>query len=309
MKSPNDRTVRKHKSGCWIISGGVIILALTPICLLSFIWMWIQLRPQPKPITQTLFEGITYEREVRSEPRPMVIHTVTIDTKAPGISFLVTPGDANDTLPLEARTTSQFLSEFDLQLAVNGDGFEPWYSRGIFNFYPHKGDPVAPIGLAASKGNIYSQETDDEPKLFISRTNQAQFNTPTGKIYNIISGNLMLVVQGNRVLTSSQTSVINGDTPHPRTALALDKARRRLIIIVVDGRQPNYSQGATLTELAEIIISKGGHYGMNMDGGGSSTLVKEGAAGLATAINSPIHQNIPLRQRPVGNHLGVYAER
>ena len=275
--------------------------------MLSLAWMWVQLRPQPKPINQTLYEGITYEREVRSEPRPMVIHTVTIDTKAPGISFLVTPGDAEEPLPLRARTTSQFLNEFDLQIAVNGDGFEPWYSNGFFSYYPHKGDPVAPIGFAASKGNNYSQETDDEPTLFISRTNKAHFNSPIGKIYNAISGNLMLVVQGKSVINSTEASIIEGDIPQPRTALALDKTGRRIIIIVVDGRQPNYSQGATLSELAEIIISKGGHFGMNMDGGGSSTLVKAGGAGLSNLINSPIHQSVPLRQRPVGNHLGVYS--
>jgi len=307
MKPPADLSTRKRKSGCRLFGCSALILAFIPICLLSFAWMWVQLRPQPKPLNQTLYEGITYEREIRSEPRPMVIHTVIVDTKAPGISFLVTPGDANETLPLKARTASQFVSEFDLQIAVNGDGFEPWYSRGFFSYYPHKGDPVAPIGFAASKGNIYSQETDDEPTLYISRTNKARFNSPIGKINNAISGNLMLVAQGKPVIDSTMASVIEGDIPQPRTALAIDKAGRRLIIIVIDGRQPNYSQGATLTELAEILISKGGHFGMNMDGGGSSTLVKAGAAGLSTLINSPIHQNIPLRQRPVGNHLGIYA--
>ncbi len=307
MSSPTDRSARKRKSSCWLFGCSALTLALIPICLLSLAWMWVQLRPQPKPVKQTLYEGITYEREVRSEPRPMVIHTVTIDTKVPGISFLVTPGDAEETHPLRARTTSQFLSEFDLQIAVNGDGFEPWYSQGFFSYYPHKGDPVAPIGFAASKGEIYSQETDDEPTLFISPTNKARFNSPIGRIHNAISGNLMLVVQGKSVINSTEASVIEGDIPQPRTALALDKAGRRLIIIVVDGRQPNYSQGATLSELAEIIISKGGHFGMNMDGGGSSTLVKAGATGLSNPINSPIHQNIPLRQRPVGNHLGIYA--
>jgi hypothetical protein len=48
---------------------------------------------------------------------------------------------------------------------------------------------------------------------------------------------------------------------------------------------------------------------MNLDGGGSSTLAVEGANGRPEVLNSPIHQRIPGRERPVGNHLGIFAER
>lgn len=282
------------------------LITLASVCLMfasslaAFPYLWRNLHPQPKPTRQQLFQGITYEVQVRQLPRPMVVHVVTVDLRQPGIRFLVTPGDPREELPLQARTTAKFLEEFNLQLAVNGDGFQPWRSNSILDYYPHPGDPVAPIGLAASQGVIYSVPTDAEPALYISRTNQARFQTPTGKIYNAISGNLMLVEQG-------QVVAENGDTPQPRTAVALDKAGKRLILIVVDGRQPRYSQGATLAELAEIIIENGGHFGMNLDGGGSSTLVKQGKNGRAELLNSPIEHGIPGRQRPVGNHLGIYA--
>lgn len=75
----------------------------------------------------------------------------------------------------------------------------------------------------------------------------------------------------------------------------------------MDGRQPNYSEGATLAELAEIIISYNGHNGMNLDGGGSTALSMEGVNGKAVLINSPIDQRIPGSQRPVANHLGIFA--
>jgi hypothetical protein len=267
----------------------------------------------------------------------MVIHTVIVDLKAPGISFLVTPGDPQAELPLQARSTSQFLQQFDVQVAVNGDGLTPWHYNNPIDYYPHTGDPVDPIGLAASRGVVYTEDTDDEPTLYISRTNQARFGTPTGKVYNAISGNVMLIQQGQSVVgtnvrlsnerqtekrqegrraggekTGEEASLeenLAEDLPQPRTAVALDKSGRRLIILVVDGRQPNYSEGATLEELAELLLAKGGHTGMNLDGGGSSTLAVEGANGRPAVLNSPIHQRIPGRQRPVGNHLGVYAER
>lgn len=296
------------KRGCLLvlIIGFSCITVL--VCLGLGYWTWFRVRPQPKPVSQTLFEGVTYTREVTRSPRPMVIHIVKVDLNAPGISLLVTPGDPERELPLEARTTSQFLAEFDLQISVNGDAFEPWRSWSILNYYPHSGDLISPIGFAASKGVIYSQETDAEPVLYIARTNRARFNSPIGRVHNAISGNTMLVVQGKPVI-SGDVAAIQAGSPQPRTALALDKSGRRLIIIVVDGRQPNYSQGATLPELAEIIIAHGGHFGMNMDGGGSSTLVSEAKSGLPDILNTPIDHGIPGWQRPVGNHLGIYASQ
>lgn len=292
-----------------LVAGVVFSLTclLGVVLLIGAAWAWLNIRPQPQATKQKLFQGITYVREVRQSPRPMVIHVVTVDLREPGIAILVTPGDPGTALPVEARTTTQFLNEFGVQIAVNGDGFTPWYTNNILNYYPHPGDPVDPIGLAASRGTIYSTETSDEPVLHFARTNRARFNSQFSKMYNAISGNLMLVKQGKSLLGQAVELPDQHNIPQPRTALALDKAGRRLIIVVVDGRQPNYSEGATLAELAEIIIAYNGHDGMNLDGGGSTTLAMEGKNGRAALLNSPIHQRIPGRQRPVANHLGIFA--
>jgi len=45
---------------------------------------------------------------------------------------------------------------------------------------------------------------------------------------------------------------------------------------------------------------------MAMDGGGSSTLVVEDDDGSPIILNTPIDNYIPGRERPVGNHLGIY---
>ncbi len=90
--------------------------------------------------------------------------------------------------------------------------------------------------------------------------------------------------------------------------MVLDKSREHFLIFVVDGRQPNYSEGIPLPELAEIAIKHGADIALNLDGGGSSTLVKEGADGEAVVLNSPIHLRVPPgRERPVANHLGIFA--
>jgi hypothetical protein len=288
-----------------------ILLVLVIVCLCGTgilaggAWWRFLGRPQPSPTSQDLFSGVSYTREVHISPRPMVIHTLLVDLRDPGVRLLVTPGDPEAEHTLRARTTSAFLEEFDLQAAVNGDGFEPWYSNSILSYYPHTGDPVDPVGLAASQGTQYAQGDGAEPTLYISRTNRARFNEPIGGVYNAISGLLMLVAGGKQLPEVSDAQ--GADDPQPRTAVGLDKNSRRLIIVVVDGRQPGYSEGISLVELAELLIAKGAFYAMNMDGGGSTSMVMEGKNGKARLLSSPIDQHIPGRERAVGNHLGIYA--
>jgi len=57
----------------------------------------------------------------------------------------------------------------------------------------------------------------------------------------------------------------------PRTAIGVT-ADGHILIVVVDGRDPGYSRGVTLTELADIMISLGATTAYNLDGGGSSEL-------------------------------------
>jgi len=281
---------------CFVILAAIIV---SIVCSGGYL-AWIYFKPQPKSTQETLFEGVEYIRDVRSSPRDMVIHVVKIDLREKGIRTLVTSGDPEADLPLEARTTSEFLDNFDVQVAINGDGFTPWHSNTLLDYYPHSGDRIDPIGFAASEGVRYSEDTDKEPTLYLSAKNQARFSSQIGKIYNAISGNKMLVRNG-MILGDLEDAL-----PQPRTAVALDRSSRHLILVVVDGRQPGYSEGVTLQELAGIIIFHGGYNAMNLDGGGSTTLVVEGKLG-AKVLNSPIHNSIPGRQRPVGNHLGIFA--
>ncbi len=262
--------------------------------------------PLPNNIRQTLFEGITYIREVRHTPRPIIIHVVMVDLTHPNLIFLVTPGEVTKDGKIGARTTSQFLAEFNLQVAVNGSFFYP-FSEKIWSAYPrYAGDPIHPVGFASSRGQVYSQSKPNFETVYISADNKAQFQAPIGAVYNAISGSNLLIKQGN--MQSPLTGKFN-ERPYPRTALALDKAAKTLMIFVVDGKQKNYSEGVTLVELVEIIQAYGGDTALNMDGGGSSTLVMEGTAGKPIVLNSPIHARIRGRERLVANHIGIYAQR
>jgi hypothetical protein len=262
-------------------------------------------RPAPVPLREKLYDGVVYHRVVHVLPRPMIAHVISIDTKKNDISFLVTPPDSDGETPLNARTTSQFLEEFGVQLAVNGDGFSPWWSNSPADYYPHVGDPVTPLGFSASKGKVYWNGENDgdvgiEPTLYISRRNALSFNIRPDNLSSAISGDRMLVVKGEIA------PGLDNEELDPRTALGINRNGRYLYIVVVDGRQPFYSKGATFTELAELLRKQGAYMAMAMDGGGSSTLVVEGDDGSARILNTPIDNYIPGRERPVGNHLGIY---
>jgi exopolysaccharide biosynthesis protein len=92
----------------------------------------------------------------------------------------------------------------------------------------------------------------------------------------------------------------------PRTAVALNRTGTKMWLLVVDGRQPRYSEGVTLPELATLLHELGVYEAINLDGGGSSTLAIDGWL-QPTTLNTPAALRLFPLQRPVATHLGIYA--
>ena len=130
--------------------------------------------------------------------------------------------------------------------------------------------------------------------LFILFINNLDYE----KIQFAISGGAMLVENGK--VPNSFTSMIWGT--NPRTAVGLSKDGNTLYLVTVDGRQ-NSSIGMTQTEFAELLVEKGIYNALNLDGGGSTTMVarKLGEENLQT-VNSPSGGVL----RMVTNAIGVY---
>ena len=63
---------------------------------------------------------------------------------------------------------------------------------------------------------------------------------------------------------------------HPRTAVGVGPRGDVLWMVVVDGRQGEYSLGMTLPELAAVFEALGATEALNLDGGGSSVMVVRG---------------------------------
>ncbi len=280
----------------------IVLIALIAISAAGAFIAYDRGRPLPVATRERLFDGITYTRSVRWSPRAIIIHAITIDLRGHGIRVLVTPPDERGAqYPLKARTTSQFLQEFGVQVAVNGDGFSPWWSYSVADYYPHVGDAVQPRGNAASRGKVYWTSQAAVPTLYISSRNQLSFDAPA-KPFNAISGETLLLMGGQLI------PELDNSVTQPRTAVGYSKNGRYMYLVVVDGRQPLYSEGMTMKELASLMLSLGAQYAMNLDGGGSSTMVVEGRDGQPRVLNSPIDNYIPGRERPVANHLGIFVE-
>jgi len=268
------------------------------LCIIGLPILYYAGRPLPTSVRTQLYDGVLYYRRFHIKPRLFIAHIITVDLNTPGLEFLVTPGDLNTEMPLKAMTTSEFVKKYNVQVAINGDGFTPWYSNGFFNFYPHPGDGVTPNGVAISQGIKYHEKLN-QPTIYFTASNHISFFPPgEERIYNALSGDRMIVE--NKVAVSG----LDDEIPAPRTAIGLNGEGNKLVIVVVDGRQPFYSQGATMSELAEIMLFYGADTAMNLDGGGSSTLAIEKGLGVKV-LNSPIDRNIPGFERAVANHLGI----
>jgi len=78
------------------------------------------------------------------------------------------------------------------------------------------------------------------------------------------------------------------------------------VILVVDGRNPGVSEGMTLAELAEEFVRLGCFTAMNLDGGGSTSMVmRDPNADNWKILNRPSDG----KERPVANVLGVRINR
>jgi hypothetical protein len=88
-----------------------------------------------------------------------------------------------------------------------------------------------------------------------------------------VGGFPMLLHYGVDVLDQQTVRAEFGLGRHPRTALGWTDEQSRMFLVVVDGRQPPYSDGMSLPELAWLFRRLGADHALNLDGGGSTALV------------------------------------
>lgn len=120
------------------------------------------------------------------------------------------------------------------------------------------------------------------------------------RLRTVVGGWPRLVREGKSV--AEYADIVEGTFPrfssgrHPRTAVGFSRDSSTLFLITVDGRRESDS-GMSLVEMAKMMVNLGISDGMNMDGGGSTTMVVEGKV-----VNRPSDQT---GERPVGSALLV----
>lgn len=223
------------------------------------------------------------------------IHVLKIDLTRPGIALEV--GGAGDEAGLRAETTSSFVRRNGLAAAVNGGFFEPFRSGTFWgdDYYPRAGEPVRVVEAAPHLGMRATICIVPPARVTIEPGTKC----PSPQAAALTAGPLLLEDGADKPLGGLVVR-------HPRTAFGTSADRRTAWMVVVDGRQPGWSAGATLAEMREIFRRLGASDAINLDGGGSTTMVLDDAS-EPRVINSPIHTGVPGRERPNANHLGVRA--
>ncbi len=122
-------------------------------------------------------------------------------------------------------------------------------------------------------------------------------------IRQVVGGAGMILVDGEEVHASNRE---NERLPeafltnrHPRTLVASNRTGDKVWLITVDGRQ-EASVGMSFPEMAEFVRFLGGWNAVNLDGGGSTTMVVDGRV-----VNRP---SDPLGERAVANAIFVLVK-
>lgn len=262
-------------------------------------------RPWKMHKEEQLASGARYERRVWKEPRPALIHIIELDlTKVKVEEILITPPNSSRGLEHLADFTSEFAKANDVDIAINGSFYTPCHTHRVWDFYPQQGEPVDIMATAIYDGVQYSAPEQRKQQRHILYWEQDRFKTfrdgeaPEGVKFALPGGDLLVQNGKSEPLTHRRTN-----SYAPRSGIGWDAEGKKIWLIVVDGRQPRYSVGVNLQEFAKMFADLGVEEALNLDGGGSSTLVAF-KKGKHRILNAPIHRRVPMNERPVPNHLG-----
>ncbi len=111
-------------------------------------------------------------------------------------------------------------------------------------------------------------------------------------------------IGGRQQILSNGSTVSNDDTLEPRTAAGVSADGRTVWLIIADGRNQLWSNGASYPMMAKMFLALGAANAINLDGGGSSTFVVSENGTLRT------HNKVTdaTGERPVVNGLAIVRQ-
>ncbi len=131
---------------------------------------------------------------------------------------------------------------------------------------------VFPSAITAKKdsNNFY------EP--FARVRNRKAAGVKKWKMQSAVGGGPVLLQYGEVKISNEEELKFHGkaiNDKHPRTAMGYT-TDNKLVILVVEGRNPGVAEGATLNQLAQIFKELHCWEALNLDGGGSSCMLVNG---------------------------------
>lgn len=253
--------------------------------------------------------GMQYWVQVLKAPRPNRVHVLRVDLTTSAIQAAAILGDDPDgDGPAEAVLTNpmKLASRAPVLAFVNAN---PWRAlpdaKGHLDTNWYNGQPVDILGLAACGGRVRSAPGSGETSVWAGPRGEL-------KLGDIAAGEQAVegVAGFQKILDQAVVVAPESNAVHPRTAVGADRAGRVVWLVVVDGRQPDYSEGMTLQELGAILRDLGCWTATNLDGGGSSIMGIVGDDGQMKIVNSPSDRRLGAPHiRPVPVILTIQQKR
>lgn len=209
-------------------------------------------------VRQTTINYIDYS------DKPMRLFIVEADLSNPNITIkAATPNNApqfNKQLVTEIARRQDTVGSRVL-VAINGDFFNVTTGEPQSILYKN-GVAIKPLFKLCTLCTFLSVDQSGVPSI-VSKE-RVPFIDST-KIQNAVGGFHWLVRDSVKV-TQGDPSI------EPRTAVGVS-ANKIVYFVVVDGRKTDYSNGMSFSQLSDVFIALGVKDAINLDGGGSSTLV------------------------------------
>ncbi len=155
-------------------------------------------------------------------------------------------------------------------------------------------------GLA--RGDTLMLLQSDRASLLVGDTVRVEPSLAPFMPTQAVGGFPLLVADSAYSATLDKDGAVSFRDRNPRSAIGIGAKGRRLLLVVIDGRQPRYSIGMTTRETAALLRDLGARDAMNLDGGGSSALaVRDPATGTVRVLNKPSDPT----ERPVADVLAL----
>lgn len=233
--------------------------------------------------TSSLADGIDYTERYYTDRdgKPVRAYIIAIERGAASV-YTGTPQDGTVLLNKVSNVANQMK-------AANNNGKNA--IAGVNADFFDMGGTCLPRGLCVKEGELLSSASDrpwfgvhaDGSYVIGDGSSNFKKLDAANKIISGVGGSDILMSDGKiATISSTDFSTIR----HPRTAVGYDSTGK-LYLVVVDGRQPSVSNGASLSDLASIFYSLGCTDALNLDGGGSSTVILKNSAGNYVTKNSP----------------------